>query len=507
MENTDKPDSESEDQRQAHEPFLEAMEAYIASKPIPFDVPAHKMGRFTTDLADMVGKKVFAADFNAPIGFDNLYHPTGVIKEAESLASEAFNADRVLFSVNGTTGGILTMINALLRAKEKIILPRNVHKSVINALIISGAYPIFVEPDIDEKTGIANGVPTENYIKAMDENPDAKVVFVINPTYFGVVSDLRSIVREAHLRDMIVMCDEAHGAHFHFSDKMPVSAMDAGADISTMSVHKTAGSLTQTSLILAKTDRIDFSRVIRVFGMFSSTSPNHILIASLDAARKFLYFHGKEYLDKSIELADYARKAINKIPGLFTLDRSYCSKHGRFGLDESKLVINTSGLGVSGFEIIREIRKKYNIQLELAEVSEVLAVLGLGTLKEDVDDLIAAFKGLSEDFYGKNEAYFIPHFHYEYPELIVRPREAFNAPSKIIPLNDAIGEISAESIMIYPPGIPIAIPGELITKDALELIDFYQDHGGVLLSDSPDGYIKVVDQSKWYRGSELDYEY
>jgi len=508
MDKTDKnPDQSSEDQRQEEEPFLKAMEDYIASKPTPFDVPGHKMGRMTTDLADMVGKDVFVADFNAPIGLDNLYHANGVIKEAEDLAAEAFHADKALFSVNGTTGGILTIINSLLRAKEKIILPRNVHKSVINALIMSGAFPVFVEPDIDEETGIANGVPTANYVKAMDENPDAKAVFVINPTYFGIVSDLKTICEEAHKRDMIVMCDEAHGAHFHFSDKMPCAAMDAGADIATLSVHKTAGSLTQTSLILAKTERIDFSRVLRVFGMLSSTSPNHILIASLDAARKFLYFKGKEYIDHSVELADYARSEINKLPGLFTLDSSYCDRPGRFKEDPSKLVINTSGLGISGFEVLREIRKRYNIQLELAEISEVLAIFGLGTLKEDADKLIEAFKGLSKEFYGKKKAYKIPHFHYEYPPIIVRPREAFNAPSKIVPINDAVGEISAESIMIYPPGIPIAIPGEVITKDALELIDFYQDHGGVLLSDSPDGYIKVIDQSKWYRGSEMEYEY
>ncbi len=508
MDKTDKStDKSEEDKRQEREPFLEAMEAYIASKPTPFDVPGHKMGRMVTDLADMVGKKVFVADFNAPIGLDNLYHPNGVIKEAEDLAAEAFNADKAIFSVNGTTGGILTMINSLLRAKEKIILPRNVHKSVINALIMSGAYPVFVEPDIDEETGIANGVPTANYIKAMDENPDAKAVFVINPTYFGIASDLRSIVKEAHERDMIVMCDEAHGAHFHFSKEMPVSAMDAGADISTMSVHKTAGSLTQTSLILANTDRIDFSRVNRVFGMLSSTSPNHILIASLDAARKFLYFNGEKYLDKSVELAEYARKEINKIPGLKTFDKEYCDRDGRFDLDPSKVVINTSGLGISGFEVLREIRKRYNIQLELAEVSEVLAVFGLGTLKEDADRLIEGFRGLSKEFYGKKEAYVIPHFHYEYPALMVRPREAFNAPSKIVPIKDAVGEISAESIMIYPPGIPIAIPGELITKDALELIDFYQENGGVLLSDSPDGYIKVIDQSVWYKGNDMNYEY
>lgn len=495
------------DKRQQREPFLEACLAYIDSKPTPFDVPGHKMGRMTTDLVKLTGPEVFVADFNAPIGLDNLYHAQGVIKQAQDLAAEAFKADRAIFSVNGTTGGILTMLNAVLRAKDKIILPRNCHKSVINGLIISGAYPIFVAPDIDKETGIANGVPTETYVKAMDENPDAKAVFVINPTYFGIASDLKTICQEAHKRGMVVICDEAHGAHFAFSEKMPLAAMEAGADITTLSVHKTAGSLTQTSLILAKGNRIDFTRVQKVFSMLSSTSPNHILLASLDAARKFLYFQGEAYIDRSVDLANQARAEINKIPGLSVFGAEYCKGPGRFDMDPSKVVINTTGLGVSGFDILHEIRSRFNIQLELAEVSEVLAVFGIGTQQEDADKLVMAFKELSKTHYKPGNKYIVPNLHYAYPTMIVRPREAFNAPTKIVPINDSLGEISAESIMIYPPGIPIAIPGELITKDALDLIDFYAAHGGVLLSDSPEGYIKVIDQSVWYKGSDMDYDY
>ena len=494
------------DKRQSREPFLEACESYLASHPTCFDVPAHKMGRMTTDLADFAGPQVFKADFNAPIGLDNLYHPSGVIKEAEDLAAEAFGADRAIFSVNGTTGGILTMFIALLRAKDKVILPRNVHKSVINGLILSGAYPVFVAPDVDEETGIANGVGVEEYVKAMDEKPDAKAIFVINPTYFGIASDLKTICEEAHKRQIMVMTDEAHGAHFHFSSKEPLAAMDAGADISTLSVHKTAGSLTQSSLILTKGNLVDFSRVSKSFAMLSSTSPNHILLASLDAARKYLYFHGEESIDHSIDLADQARREINKMDGLSAFGREYCNKPGRFALDPSKLVVNVSGLGVTGFDILHEIRAKFNIQLELAEVSEVMAIYGLGTKEEDSLKLIEAFRYLSKEHFGKAPAFKIPHFHYEYPSLIVRPREAFNAPSKIVPLEDAIGEISAEAIMIYLPGIPIAIPGEMISKNVLDLIEFYRAHGGVLLSDSAEGYIKVIDQSNWFKGGDLDYD-
>ena len=493
---------------QEEEPFLEAIKEYVASSPIPFDVPGHNMGRLETDFSDFVGREVYVADVNAPIGLDNLYHPKDVIKKTEKLIAEAFNADEALISVNGTTGGIMTMINALLCSKEKLILPRNVHKSVINAIILSGAYPIFVEPDVDENSGIANGVSVEKYVEAMDENLDAKAIFIINPTYFGIASDIKTLVEEAHKRNMLVIADEAHGSHLHFSKKLPMSAMDAGADISSCSLHKTGGSLTQTSLILINKERVDVSRVQRVFAMFSSTSPSHILLASVDAARKKMYFEGEKLLEKSLELASYAREEINKIEGLSVLDETYCNAKGRFAIDLTKLVIDVSKLGISGFDVYKEIRKRYNIQLELGEVSEVLAIIGLGTTKEDVDKLISGFKGLSKLYFNKkNTKYQVPHFSYEYPKLVVRPREAFHAPSKIVRLEDSLGEISAESIMVYPPGIPIAIPGEMITSSALELVEFYESRGGVLLSDSKEGFIKVIDQSSWYLGSEIDYDF
>lgn len=238
--------------RQEHTPLLDAIKKYVESEPVPFDVPGHKMGSLKTELSDYAGEMLYRLDINAPIGLDNLYHPNGVIKEAEDLFAEAFGADEAIFSVNGTTGGIMTMIVGIIDAKDKIILPRNVHKSVINALILSGGIPIFVAPDVDQDTGIANGVPTENYVKAMDENPDTKAIFVINPTYFGITSDLKAICEEAHKRGIIVIVDEAHGAHLHFNDSMPLSAMEAGADISSLSVHKTGGSLTQSSVILVK---------------------------------------------------------------------------------------------------------------------------------------------------------------------------------------------------------------------------------------------------------------
>ena len=492
-------------EKQNNTPFFSEMKKYIESDPTCFDVPGHKMGNFDNDLEEYAGKTLYKLDVNAPIGLDNLYHPHGVIKEAEDLLADLYNVDEALFSINGTTGGIMTMIIGTIDAKEKIILPRNVHKSIINSLILSGAYPIFVMPDTDPETGIANGVKIDNYIKAMDENPDAKAVFVINPTYFGVTSNIKKLAKEAHERNMIVIADEAHGSHLYFHEDLPLGAMAAGADISSVSLHKTFGSLTQSSAILINKERINVSRIKKVYAMLSSTSPNHILLASIDVARKRMALDGHKLLSNTLDLARKTRERINKIRGFHCLDKSYLDGNGRFDIDETKLVINTSEVGLSGFEIFKLMREVENVQMELGEISELLAIFTIGTTQKDADRLVEGLQKISDKYYDITDIKTIPHFSYSFPELIVRPREAFHAPSKVISLDDAVGEISAESIMIYPPGIPLAIPGEIITQNAIDLLHFYEKEGGVVLSDSPDGYIKVLYQDKWYLGSELDY--
>lgn len=494
-------------EKQNNTPFFSEMKKYIESDPTCFDVPGHKMGNFDNDLEEYAGKTLYKLDVNAPIGLDNLYHPHGVIKEAEDLLANLYNVDEALFSINGTTGGIMTMIIGTIDAKEKIILPRNVHKSIINSLILSGAYPIFVMPDTDPETGIANGVKIDNYIKAMDENPDAKAVFVINPTYFGVTSNIKKLAKEAHERNMIVIADEAHGSHLYFHEDLPLGAMAAGADISSVSLHKTFGSLTQSSAILINKDRINVSRIKKVYAMLSSTSPNHILLASIDVARKRMALDGHKLLSNTLDLARKTRERINKIRGFHCLDKSYLDGNGRFDIDETKLVINTSEVGLSGFEIFKLMREVENVQMELGEISELLAIFTIGTTQKDADRLVEGLQKISDKYYDITDIKTIPHFSYSFPELIVRPREAFHAPNKVISLDDAVGEISAESIMIYPPGIPLAIPGEIITQNAIDLLHFYEKEGGVVLSDSPDGYIKVLDQDKWYLGSELDYDF
>jgi len=491
---------------QTKTPYLDALVRYVKSNPTPLDVPGHKLGSFKTDLSRKISNVLAEYDANAPYGMDNLYNPQTVIKESEELAAKACHADHCLFSVNGTTGGILTMFIACLDVKDKVILPRNVHKSVINSLILSGAVPIFVNPEIDKKLGVANGVDADKVIQAMDDNPTSKAVFIINPTYFGVVTDLKRIVREAHKRNMIVMTDEAHGSNFYFSKNLPCSAMDAGADITATSMHKNSGSLTQTSFILTKGNRVNFSEVRRAFAMVSSTSPNALLLCSLDAARKEMAVHGEKILDRCLALAAFARKEINKIPGVHVYGREYIKEQdnsGVFSTDETKLVIQVTGLGLYGYDVYKELRKVANVQVELGEVSVILALVGPGTTKQHILNLINGLKILSKKYYKEKGTRKIPSYNYSYSKALVPPREGYDAPNLIVSLKDSVGEISGETVMAYPPGIPIVIPGEIISLDAIKMIEFYHKEGGEVLKDTTIGKIKIIDRTKWNLADEI----
>ncbi len=482
---------------QEQTPFLDAYCSYLASDPVPFDVPGHKLGNFETDLARKLSPCFAKDDANAPIGLDNLYHSTGVIKQAEELAAKACHADHCLFSVNGTTGAILSRMLACLCAKDKIIRPRNIHKSIVNGLILSGAVPVFVNPYIDEDLGIACGRRKEDVIKARDENRDAKAVFVINPTYFGVVSDLKDIVKEAHSRNRIVRCDEAHGSNFYFSSKLPLSAMACNADITARSRHKNSGSLTQTSLLLTKGKMVDFREVKRAFARLSSTSPYHPFLCSLDAARKERALHGEEIIENCLSLAKYARKELNQIPGIRVFGKEYVKEKNSTGVhdvDLTKLVIDVRGLNRFGYDVFKEIRKESNIQLELGEVSVVLAIVGPGTTKEHVDRLIDAFKRLSKEHYRDGKKISVLRYRFSYPTRVRAPRAAYDAPSKVVSLKDAVGEISEETIRAYPPGIPIILPGERVNKETLKRISFYRKEKGQILKDTKDSTIKVVER-------------
>lgn len=479
-------------ERQQLTPLFTTLKEHAKRNPIQFHIPGHKKGQgMDPEFRDFIGPNALSIDLINIAPLDDLHHPKGAIREAQQLAAEAFGADYTFFSVQGTSGAIMTMILSVVSPGDKIIVPRNAHKSIMSALILAGAIPIFVHPVMDHRLGIAHGVTANEIEKTLDAHPDTKAVVVINPTYYGIAGNLREIVELVHRRGIPVLVDEAHGVLTHFHDRLPLSAMDAGADLAATSVHKLGGSLTQSSVLNVKEGLVNPNRVQSIISMLTTTSTSYILLASLDTARRYLVMEGKAAIERALALADYARKKINEIPGLLCIGREWLGSDALYDLDEMKLTIHLEHLNITGYEAEKWLRENHNIEVELSDLYNILCLITLGDTKETVDALIHALNDLSKHFYtpgckGVKEI-ILP----DLPELAISPRDAFYSETVTIPLAESAGRIIAEFIMIYPPGIPILLPGERITQENIEYI---QEHleAGLPVQGTEDPEVKMV---------------
>jgi len=453
---------------QTRTPLFEAVKKYIESNVIPFHVPGHKHGRGLQEFKEFIGETALKMDLNGMEDLDFATNPTGVILEAEKLFAQAFGADAAFFLVNGASAGVLNMILSACAPGDQIVIPRNAHKSTFGAVILSGAIPVYVQPEINEELGITTGVTVKKIRAAIKDHPHAKAVFVINPSYYGIVPDLKSIVRTSHHGQMAVLVDEAHGAHMSFHDGFPLTAMEVGAEMSAVSMHKTGGSLTQSAALLIRGNMVRPDAVKHVLNLTFTTSASYLLMCSLDVARKQLAVEGNELLEKTLNLARWAREEINKIHGLYAFGRELVGTPGFYDLDETKLPVCVGELGLTGYETESILRKKYNIQIELSDLYHVLPYISIGDTEESVESLIEGFKDLASKHSKTrpSRTTIIP----QNPEMIVAPRDAFYSPKKIIPLEQAEGEISGEIIMAYPPGIPVICMGERISKEIIDYI-------------------------------------
>lgn len=453
-------------------PLFNALMEYVNRDTLPFHVPGHKKGiGIDSEFKEFIGDNPFKIDVTVFKLVDSLHHPNGPIKKAQELVADAYRSKASFFSIHGTSGAIQAMILSVVKDGDKIIIPRNVHKSVTSGIILSGAIPIFVEPEIDKKLGIAHGVTPESIEKTLKENPDAKAVLIINPTYYGVATDIKKIADIVHSYDIPLIVDEAHGPHLAFSNKLPMSAIEAGADICAQSTHKIIGSLTQGSLLHINSKYVDPKKLQQILNLLQTTSPSYILMASLDCARRQIALEGKELLDKAIELCKYTRNEINKIPGFYCFGEEVLGKPGSYAFDPTKLTISSRDLGITGFELDTILADKYHIQMELSDFYNVLAVGSFGDTKEGMDKLINALKEISNEYYGKREPIQdfldIP----DIPKKILNPREAFYSNKVSVPLKESIGKISGEFLLAYPPGIPVLCPGEEITREVIEYVN------------------------------------
>ena len=498
------------DQRRA--PIYEALEQFRQMRVVPFDVPGHKRGRGNPELTAFLGQQCVGVDVNSMKPLDNLCHPVSVIREAEELAADAFGAAHAFLMVGGTTSSVQSMVLTACKRGDEIILPRNVHRSVLNALVLCGAVPVYVNPEVDKRLGISLGMKREQVAKAIKEHPNAVAVLVNNPTYYGICSDLRAIVKMAHEAGMLCLADEAHGTHFYFGNGLPVSAMAAGADMASVSMHKSGGSLTQSSLLLIGPN-VHQGYVRQIINLTQTTSGSYLLMSSLDISRRNLALRGRQVFHQVADMAEYAREEINAVGGYYAFGKELCNGNSVFDFDTTKLSVHTLDIGLAGIEVYDILRDEYDIQIEFGDIGNILAYLSIGDRPQEIERLVSALAEIKRRYHTDgtgllSQEYIDPVVaaspqeverlvsalaeikrryrtdgsgllsqEYIDPVVAASPQEAFYAPKKSLPLRETEGMVCSEFVMCYPPGIPILAPGERITKEILNYIEYAKAKG------------------------------
>ena len=478
---------------QNHAPIHEALETFRRMRVVPFDVPGHKRGRGNPELTEFLGQKCVGVDVNSMKPLDNLCHPVSVIREAEELAADAFGAAHAFLMVGGTTSSVQTMVLTACKRGDEIILPRNVHRSVLNALVLCGAIPVYVNPEVDQRLGISLGMKREQVEKAIKEHPKAVAVLVNNPTYYGICSDLRAIVKMAHEAGMLCLADEAHGTHFYFGGGLPVSAMAAGADMAAVSMHKSGGSLTQSSLLLTGPD-VHAGYVRQIINLTQTTSGSYLLMSSLDISRRNLAQRGRQIFHQVADMAEYAREEINAIGGYYAFGKELVNGDSVFDFDITKLSVHTLDIGLAGIEVYDILRDEYDIQIEFGDICNILAYISIGDRIQDIERLVGALEDIKR-LYSKDKTGLLSG-EYINPKVAVSPQEAFYSQKKSVRIMDAVGAVSGEFVMCYPPGIPILAPGELITKEIAQYIVYAKEKGCSMqgTEDPAVEYLKVLER-------------
>ena len=438
-------------------PLLSLLKNYSEMDISCFDVPGHVRSQGVSILNDYLGNEIMNMDINSSPLMDNVSNPNGIIKKAQELLAKSYNAHKSFFITNGTTQAIHVMILSMLSPGDKILLPRNVHKSVINGLIMSGATPIFMQPEFDS------------------DNRDIKCLFLLNPTYYGACSQLEKIIKLCKDNNIKVLVDEAHGAHFKFHKELPPSSIELGADMAAISIHKTGGALTQASALLIN-NTVDDKKVLQTINMLQSTSASYLLMSSIDGARYNLDINGERQLSNALNLARYARNKLNRIDGIKVYSPQDLKSKGVEFVDETKLCINVKGLNLTGFEVYDMLYKNFSVQAELGDLYNVLALISIGTTKKDVDRLIKSIEIIAKT---KKRSTKIKDIEIRQinTEIGINPREAFYAKKELVDIKDSLNMICGESIMAYPPGIPIISPGEIITYEIINYINLLKDSG------------------------------
>jgi len=477
----DEPSSGSSENEQRQAPYLDAIAAYAARDPARLHIPGHKGGPGADpQLVEVIGAAALRHDIPALTwGIDIGSTPTP-FEQAQRLAAQAWGAARTWFLVNGASQGNLTTGLALAQYGDGVVLQRNGHSSTIDALILSGLRPTFVAPEVDAELGIAHCVLPERLDEAL-AGANATAAWVVSPTYFGAVADIAALADVAHSHGVPLIVDEAWGAHMAFHEALPAHALSLGADLVISSTHKIVGSLTQSAMLhLGRGGRLDPDIVDRCVTLTESTSPNSLLLASLDAARRLAVTRGREAIAETLVAVERAHAEIREIPGLDVLDERFVGRAGVFAYDPLRLAVDVRGLAVDGYELARLLRESADINLELAGQNVIVGVFGMAEPAVPLADrFIAALRAVAADVGlatgGAGQRFAPPP---PWGELVLTPREAFLGKQDVVAAAQAVGRIAAESLATYPPGIPNVLPGERLTAETLAYIERTLELGG-----------------------------
>lgn len=447
------------------EPLVEALEKYAKAGVYPLHTPGHKGGRGAArSLHALLGERALTSDVSLMSELDDIHKPSTCLKEAQTLAAKLYGARQSFFAVNGTTGAIHGMLLGALEPGDKILLTRNAHTSVYGGLVLAGLKPIYLLPYYDEEWNLSLEVTPEQIAQALEAEPDIKAVLITSPTYYGLAADLIKIAEIVHSHKAVLLVDEAHGPHLGFSPLLPPSALQCGADAVAQSTHKLVGALTQCSMLHVQGQRLKIEKMAAAMSLVTTTSPNYLLMASLDAARAQLADNGQAMAEAAIHASEVLRKKLRTIPGLMVLDGDIIGRGGVAALDKTKVTINVRNLGLTGVEA-GDLLRAAGVAVELVDETNVLFLL---TYADDTAEfakianiIVATLSKARKNAPRATTAAAVQ----DLPKVRLWPRDAFFAATETIPFKEAAGRVSAEKLCFYPPGIPLLVPGEEITLE------------------------------------------
>ena len=449
-------------------PLLQAAQRYLDIDHAAFYMPAHKRGQsIDRELQALMGANIFRLDLPE---LPDLEEPIAL---AEELAADAYGSDRAWFLTNGSTCGVQAMLLAICQEGDKILIGRNCHKAAIAGLVLSGAKPIYLPTDYLPEFDLDLGVSPKTLEFFLHQHPDTKAVMLVSPNYFGVCGELEKMVAIAHRFEIPLLVDAAHGAHLGFHPDLPISALQAGADLVVQSTHKMAGSLTQSSILHLQGDRVNIAQIDRALEILRSTSPNLLLMISLDVARRQMATQGNGLLSETLRLSREVRSQLQQIPKLPTFNQIEIPT-----LDETRLTVMVNQLGITGFEVDEYFHAQLNVIAEMPTLTQLVFSFSIGNTQADSDRLVAAFQMLV-NLEGGAKRRPLDH-NFLIPDSLLTPRQAYFAKTKRVNLHNAIGNISAESLCPYPPGIPLVCIGEKVTEEVVEILQAILRSGGVV---------------------------